>query len=335
MCNYLSMHSFTLTHTHANASMKLCNVHGGLQVDYCSFFWSQVRISFNLSGSNLARQSTVISIFYCVCVIVGKTFPILKCSTEFHCLILELSKKRTNTENKIRMRSYLIVVVICVHILTAFRIPNESNVDNLAKILGDASSLPLGWIDNKTPANQTADGMADRFNGISDIGNDTLEFNDANNNGSQINQSTHSNHTAQLSALVASSRDPVRGIIFRQRVKPEARSFFGLIIIPCEWHMRAGASVFRFCFVDCPFVHVYLLLGFSHVHRYRVLFRGQRLLAILSANVAVPSQRNGKKDFCIERWPCAAILSWKIQLSRDLLSTRWVSVSWDSGCFLS
>lgn len=109
------------------------------------------------------------------------------------------------------MRSVFIIVVIlwlCTRIVTAFQIANESNIDNLTS---------MAMNNNGNQDNQTIDGFA----------------------------AIAINHMGHHSGLVESSRDPVRGIIFRQKIKPEPRSFFGLIIIPCKWKV-VGNYFMRF-----------------------------------------------------------------------------------------
>lgn len=156
------------------------------------------------------------------------------------------------------MRSFVNIVVIlwfCMRIVTAFRITNELNIDNLTETF-DGTSLLMGSNNNGSQDNQTIDEMVDGFDGIdgnSNSTNDTLDF-DGSTSGmmaaaidEKINSSINLNHNVHHSAalIASSSRDPVRGIIFRQKVKPEARSFFGLIIIPCK------------CKVFAKIVHLY------------------------------------------------------------------------------
>lgn len=136
------------------------------------------------------------------------------------------------------MRSVLIVVVylwFITRIVAAFRITNEFNIDNLTSKTFDGTSLLAAMNSGGSQDNQTIDGFIE-FDRNSSRANDTLDFDEPSPSGVvAITTSINLNHTIQHRALVESSRDPVRGIIFRQKVKPEARSFFGLIIIPCKW----------------------------------------------------------------------------------------------------
>lgn len=148
------------------------------------------------------------------------------------------------------MRSVFIIVVIlwfCTRIATAFRITNELNVDNLTSMTFDGTSLSMALNNNGSQDNQTVDGFVE----IDSNGNstsDTFDFDgpftsDAVAINDRINSSTNLDRTVQHSALVESSRDPVRGIIFRQKIKPEPRSFFGLIIIPCKWKVIGNFAI--------------------------------------------------------------------------------------------
>lgn len=139
------------------------------------------------------------------------------------------------------MRSVFVVVVylwFITRIVAAFRITNEFNIDNLTSKAFDGTSLLSAMNSAGSQDNQTIDGFIE-FDRNSNWANDTLDFDEPSPSGmlainQKINTSINLNHPIQHRALVESSRDPVRGIIFRQKVKPEARSFFGLIIIPCK-----------------------------------------------------------------------------------------------------
>lgn len=141
------------------------------------------------------------------------------------------------------MRSFVIIVVIlwfCTRIVTALHLTNELNIDNSTETF-DGTSLLMGLNNNGSQDNQTIDEIVDELDGnnTNDSTNtDTLEFGGTPSDMvATIDDKTNDgnfNHTVHRSSLVASSRDPMRGIIFRQKVKPEARSFFGLIIIPCK-----------------------------------------------------------------------------------------------------
>lgn len=138
------------------------------------------------------------------------------------------------------MRPIVIVVVIlwfCAHIVTAFPI-DQLNVDNLTKKLEDGTSLLMGLSENQSERNQTIDGF-DWIEGNNNITSDTFDLDGPSADMDVIDEKTSSssiilNRTVQRTALVSSSTDHMRSIIFRQKFKPEARSFFGLIIIPCK-----------------------------------------------------------------------------------------------------
>lgn len=153
------------------------------------------------------------------------------------------------------MRSIFIIVVIlwfCARIVTAFRITNELNIDNLTSKTFDDTSLFMALNDSGNKDNQTIDEMVDGFVEIkSNSTNDTLDFDVPSSSGNftineKINTSIDLNYTVHHRALVESSRDPVRSIIFRQKVKPEPRSFFGLIIIPCKWKVWRKLCFYAF-----------------------------------------------------------------------------------------
>lgn len=152
------------------------------------------------------------------------------------------------------MRSVFIIVVIlwfCTRIVTAFRITNELNIDNLTSKTFDGSN------NSGSQDNQTIDEFVEIENS-GNIANDTLNIDGPTPPGmatiiGKINTRTNLDHTDQHSALVESSRDPVRGIIFRQKVKPEARSFFGLIIIPCKCEKKVRNFVYF-----CDAIHTFL-----------------------------------------------------------------------------
>lgn len=132
------------------------------------------------------------------------------------------------------MRTVIIIVVIlwfCARIATAFRITNEFNIDNLTSMAFHGTSLTMAMHNNGSHNNQVeVDNSGNSTSVTFDFGGPFTSSAVAINDDSGNNLS----HTVQQSALVESSRDPVRGIIFRQKIKPEPRSFFGLIIIPCK-----------------------------------------------------------------------------------------------------
>lgn len=144
------------------------------------------------------------------------------------------------------MQSFVVIIVVILwfftRIVTAFRITNQLNVDNLTETFDGTSLL-------ESQDNQTIDEIVNGFDGINGNGNstnDTLDFDRPSTSmvviDSKTNDGINLNHTVLHSALVASSRDPVRGIIFRQKIKPKARSFFGLIIIPCKCNVIGNCA---------------------------------------------------------------------------------------------
>lgn len=176
---------------------------------------------------------------------IGKSFNGERKNLLFGRLDLEKPFIEVQKEAEEKMRSIFIIVVIlwfCARIVTAFRITNEVNIDNFTGIL-NGTSLLLRLNNNGSQNNETIDEIVDDFDEIEttrySTQNDTFDldepFSSMETIDGKTNDSIELNHSVQHSrALVASSRDPMRGIIFRQKVKPEPRSFFGLIIIPCK-----------------------------------------------------------------------------------------------------
>lgn len=139
------------------------------------------------------------------------------------------------------MRSMMILVIVVwfgVQTITSFSIMDKLSIDNLTTTPDDASLLELTGDGDVTI--DTMDGI-DVDDGIDDgIGNNnSKESFDIYIRTSEDSieekafKSIRINKTAFHGALV-SQNDNVRGIILKQTLRPEPRSFFGLIIIPCK-----------------------------------------------------------------------------------------------------
>lgn len=139
------------------------------------------------------------------------------------------------------MRSMMILVIVVwfgVQTITSFSIMDKLSIDNLTTTPDDASLLELTGDGDVTI--DTMDGI-DVDDGIDDgIGNNnSKESFDIYIRTSEDSieekafKSIRINRTAFHGALV-SQNDNVRGIILKQTLRPEPRSFFGLIIIPCK-----------------------------------------------------------------------------------------------------
>lgn len=132
----------------------------------------------------------------------------------------------------------VIVVWFGVQTITSFSIMDKLSIDNLTTTPDDASLLELTGDGDVTI--DTMDGI-DVDDGIDDgIGNNnSKESFDIYIRTSEDSieekafKSIRINKTAFHGALV-SQNDNVRGIILKQTLRPEPRSFFGLIIIPCK-----------------------------------------------------------------------------------------------------
>lgn len=132
----------------------------------------------------------------------------------------------------------VIVVWFGVQTITSFSIMDKLSIDNLTTTPDDASLLELTGDGDVTI--DTMDGI-DVDDGIDDgIGNNnSKESFDIYIRTSEDSieekafKSIRINRTAFHGALV-SQNDNVRGIILKQTLRPEPRSFFGLIIIPCK-----------------------------------------------------------------------------------------------------
>lgn len=156
------------------------------------------------------------------------------------------------------MRSIFVTMIIlwfCTRIVSVFRI----NVDNLTDTF-DGTSFVMELSKNESEINQTID-YVERSN------NNTYEFNEPSSTMDVIDakpniSSIRLNHTVHQTSLVSSSREHMRGIIFKQKIKPEARSFFGLIIIPCE--CQVIESVLFLCFTHLmAFIFLQISFAFS------------------------------------------------------------------------
>lgn len=139
------------------------------------------------------------------------------------------------------MRSMMILVIVVwfgVQTITSFSIMDKLSIDNLTTTPDDASLLELTGDGDVTI--DTMDGI-DVDDGIDDgIGNNnSKESFDIYIRTSEDSieekafKSIRINRSAFHGALV-SQNDNVRGIILKQTLRPEPRSFFGLIIIPCK-----------------------------------------------------------------------------------------------------
>lgn len=136
------------------------------------------------------------------------------------------------------MMILVIVVWFGVQTITSFSIMDKLSIDNLTTTPDDASLLELTGDGDVTI--DTMDGI-DVDDGIDDgIGNNnSKESFDIYIRTSEDSieekafKSIRINRTAFHGALV-SQNDNVRGIILKQTLRPEPRSFFGLIIIPCK-----------------------------------------------------------------------------------------------------
>lgn len=136
------------------------------------------------------------------------------------------------------MMILVIVVWFGVQTITSFSIMDKLSIDNLTTTPDDASLLELTGDGDVTI--DTMDGI-DVDDGIDDgIGNNnSKESFDIYIRTSEDSieekafKSIRINKTAFHGALV-SQNDNVRGIILKQTLRPEPRSFFGLIIIPCK-----------------------------------------------------------------------------------------------------
>lgn len=132
----------------------------------------------------------------------------------------------------------VIVVWFGVQTITSFSIMDKLSIDNLTTTPDDASLLELTGDGDVTI--DTMDGI-DVDDGIDDgIGNnnskETFDIYIRTSEDSieeKAFKSIRINKTAFHGALV-SQNDNVRGIILKQTLRPEPRSFFGLIIIPCK-----------------------------------------------------------------------------------------------------
>lgn len=132
----------------------------------------------------------------------------------------------------------VIVVWFGVQTITSFSIMDKLSIDNLTTTPDDASLLELTGDGDVTI--DTMDGI-DVDDGIDDgIGNNnSKESFDIYIRTSEDSieekafKSIRINRSAFHGALV-SQNDNVRGIILKQTLRPEPRSFFGLIIIPCK-----------------------------------------------------------------------------------------------------
>lgn len=131
------------------------------------------------------------------------------------------------------MRFEFIFVVILwfgIKFSATFNIGNKLSDGNVTAQLNGSSLLEISEKENISSV------FIDEFSGI-DISNSSSSAHEhilqSNKNSFASNSITNPNHSGQQKALL-SSRDQVRGILLRQRIIPQPRSFLGLIIIPCE-----------------------------------------------------------------------------------------------------
>lgn len=131
------------------------------------------------------------------------------------------------------MKSAIILVVILMWlgVIAPFSIMDKLSIDNLTTTPDDTSLFEMSTDDSLVI--DTMDVVDVDDGSISNHTNETESLDLYIRSIEQNHRAIVVNHSAFQSELI-SSDDQMRRIVLKEKSRPEARSFFGLIIIPCK-----------------------------------------------------------------------------------------------------
>lgn len=139
---------------------------------------------------------------------------------------------------KRNMKSAIILVVTVmwfgVQTISPFSIMDKLSIDNLTTTPDETSLLEMSTDDSLVIDTMDVIDVDDESGSNHTNETESLDLYVRSIEGN-THRATIINHSAFQSELI-SSDDQMRRIILREKTRPEARSFFGLIIIPCKYN---------------------------------------------------------------------------------------------------